>query len=76
MLNVDDILLLGRPAHTINELLHQHEIQVEYSKYNMKLTFDNCIDLTINRTRSSVRFLEFGASGISRSLFERLGRQQ
>ena len=52
----DDTLLFGTRTHTINKLLHQ--VQIESGKYNMKLNFDKCINLTINRKQSSIKLLD------------------
>ena len=56
VLYADDTLLFGTHTHTINKLLHQ--IQVESGKYNMKLNLDKCINLTINRAQSSIKFMD------------------
>ena len=56
VLYADDTLLFGTHTHTINKLLHQ--IQVESGKYNMKLNLDQCINMTINRAQSSIKFMD------------------
>ena len=55
-LYADDTLLFGTHTHTINKLLHQ--VQIESGKYNKRLNFDKCINLTINRKQSSIKFLD------------------
>ena len=56
VLYADDTLLFGTHTHTINKLLRQ--IQTESANYNMKLNFDKCINLTINRKQSSIKFMD------------------
>ena len=59
VLYADDTLLFGTHTHTINKLLRQ--IQIESAKYNMKLNFEKCINLTINRRQSSIKFMDGSA---------------
>ena len=56
VLYADDTLLFGTHMHTINKLLHA--VQQESGKYNMKLNMDTCINMTINRHRLSIKFLD------------------
>ena len=51
----DDTPIFGTHAQTINELLH--EIQVESQQYNLQLNLDKSVNLTINQRQSSVFFL-------------------
>ena len=53
-LYADDTLLFGTHTHTINKLLK--EVQEESETYNMKLDLGKCINLTLNRNQSSVKF--------------------
>ena len=55
VLYADDTLLFGTHTQTINKLLRQ--VQVESAKYNLALNFEKCINLTINRKQSSVKFM-------------------
>ena len=43
-------------TQTINTLLQ--EVQQESAQHNMRLNVAKCVNLTINRTPSSVRFLD------------------
>ena len=56
VLYADDTLLFGTHTHTINKLLHA--VQQESGKYNMKLNMGKCVNLTINRHQSSIKFLD------------------
>ena len=56
VLYADDTLLFGTHTHTINKLLH--EVQHESGKYNMKLNMDKCVNLTINRRQSTIKFMD------------------
>ena len=56
VLYADDTLLFGTHTHTINKLLK--EVQEESEAYNMKLNLGKCINLTLNRNQSSVKFLD------------------
>ena len=56
MLYADDTLLFRTHTHTINKLLHA--VQQESGKYNMKLKMGTCVNLTINRHQSSIKFLD------------------
>ena len=56
ILYADDTLLFGSHTQTINTLLQ--EVQQESAQYNMRLNLAKCVNLTINRTQSSVRFLD------------------
>ena len=56
VLYADDTLLFGTHTHTINKLLRQ--IQTESANYNMKLNVDKCINLTLNRKQSSIKFMD------------------
>ena len=55
-------MILGTHRHTINELLQA--IQEESAKYNMALNLDKCVNLTVNRIQSSIKFLD--GSAVSR----------
>ena len=59
VLYADDTLLFGTHTHTINKLLRQ--IQLESARYIMKLNFEKCINLTINRKQSSIKFMDGSA---------------
>ena len=56
VLYADDTLLFGTHTHTINKLLK--EVQEESEACNMKLNLGKCINLTLNRNQSSVKFLD------------------
>ena len=58
LLYADDTLLFGTNTHNINKLLHAIEYESAY--YNMKLNYDKCINLTINRVKSSIKYLNGG----------------
>lgn len=56
ILYADDTLLFGTHTHTINKFLH--EVQQESGKYNMNLNLDKCVNITISRRQSSIKFLD------------------
>ena len=56
VLYADNTLLSGTHTQTINKLLQA--VQQESGKYNMKLNMGKCINLTINRNPSSIKFLD------------------
>ena len=59
ILYADDTMIFGTHTHTINKLLQA--IQEESAKYNMALNLDPCVNLTVNRTQSSTKFLDASA---------------
>ena len=56
ILYADDTLIFGNYTKHINMLLA--EIQRESSYYNMELNLDKCINLTLNRHQSSIRYMD------------------
>lgn len=56
ILYADDTLIFGTHTHTINKLIHA--IQARSAKYNMELNRKRCINLTLNQSQSSVKFLD------------------
>ena len=52
----DDTLIFGNYTRNINLLLK--EIQTESRSYNMELNLDRCINLTLNRKQSSIKFAD------------------
>ena len=54
VLYADDTLVFGTYTKHINMLIR--EIQRESKYYNMELNLDKCINLTINRTQSSIKY--------------------
>ena len=61
-LYADDTMIFGTHTHTINKLLQA--IQEESAKHNMALNLDKCVNLAVNRTQSSIKFLD--GSAVSR----------
>ena len=55
ILYADDTLLFGTHTQTINKLLA--EIQKESSYYNMALNYAKCINLTLNRNQSTIKYI-------------------
>ena len=53
-LYADDTLIFGN--YTINLLLK--EIQLESKYYNMELNLDKCVNLTLNRKKLSIKYLD------------------
>ena len=56
ILYADDTLIFGNYTKHINMLLA--EIQRESSYYNMELNLDKCINLTLNRHQSSIKYMD------------------
>ena len=56
VLYADDTLIFGNHTQNINR--HLKEIQVESKYYNMELNLDKCINITINRKQSSVKYVD------------------
>ena len=56
VLYADDTLIFGNYTYHINLLLK--EIQTESRYYNMELNLDKCINLTLNRKQSSIKFAD------------------
>ena len=56
ILYADDTLIFGNYTKHINMLLA--EIQRESNYYNMELNLDKCINLTLNRHQSSIRYMD------------------
>ena len=56
VLYADDTLIFGNYTCHINLLLK--EIQTESRYYNMELNLDKCINLTLNRKQSSIKFAD------------------
>ena len=54
VLYADDTLIFGNYTPNINLLLK--EIQTESRYYDMELNLDKCINLTLNRKLSSIKF--------------------
>ena len=54
ILYADDTLIFGRHTPSINRLLK--EIQRHSAYYNLKLNFDKCVNLTLNRKQSTLKF--------------------
>ena len=54
VLYADDTLVFGTYTKRTNRLIR--EIQQESQYYNMELNLDKCINLTINRTQSSIKY--------------------
>ena len=52
----DDTLIFGNHTYHISLLLK--EIQTESRHYNMELNLDKCINLTLNRKLSSIKFAD------------------
>ena len=56
VLYADDTLMFGNYARNINLLLK--EMQTESRYYNMELNLDKCINFTLNRKQSSIKFAD------------------
>ena len=54
VLYADDTLIFGDHTASINKLLK--EIETESLYYNLRLNYDKCINLTTNRTTSTIKF--------------------
>ena len=56
VLHADDTLIFGNYTYHISLLLK--EMQTESRYYNMELNLDKCINLTLNRKQSSIKFAD------------------
>ena len=56
VLYADDTLIFGTHTQNLNKLLKA--IQEESTYYNMKLNRTKCINLTINRRQSNIRYID------------------
>jgi len=54
ILYADDTLIFGN--YTRNISIYLKEIEEESAKYNMKLNYDKCVNLTANQKQTTVRF--------------------
>ena len=54
VLYADDTLIFGTCTRNLNKLMAEIENESKY--YNMRLNYDKCVNLTLNRKQSMIRF--------------------